>query len=115
MDGYCFWKNVDKVLGQQKLISIAEKAGVNYRTIKNQRSGVRLPSLDDAFKIAKVLGVSLEYLLTGNQIDAKYPHRIENIVNACLTANEADLSLVERVLRIDSPSGEKSDTSSALA
>lgn len=115
MDGYCFWKNVDKVLGQQKLISIAEKAGVNYRTIKNQRSGVRLPSLDDAFKIAKVLGVSLEYLLTGNQIDAKYPPRIERIIERCMNADNEDLSLVERVLRIDSPSGEKSDTNSALA
>ena len=65
MDGYLFWKNVDRILGQQKLIDAAEKAGINYRTIKNQRSDSRLPRLEDAFKIARSLGTTVEYLMTG--------------------------------------------------
>ena len=65
MDGFLFWKNVDSVLKSEKLISVASKAGINYRTLKNQRSSVRLPNLEDAFRLSNALGVSLEYLLTG--------------------------------------------------
>ena len=104
MDGYLFWKNVDKILGQQKLIDAAEKAGINYRTIKNQRSDSRLPRLEDAFKIAQSLGTTVEYLMTG-----------ETEQDRCLIASDDDLALVERVLRIEPDCGEKSSTGGAFA
>lgn len=115
MDGYLFWKNVDRILGQQKLIDAAEKAGINYRTIKNQRSDSRLPRLEDAFKIARSLGTTVEYLMTGEMEEEGYPIRIERIIDRCLIASDDDLALVERVLRIEPDCGEKSSASGALA
>ena len=65
MDAYRFWKNVDAVSSGITLISLASKANLNYRTIKNQRSSNRMPSLSDAYALAKALNTSIEFLLTG--------------------------------------------------
>ena len=111
MDAYAFWCNLDRILGKQTLKSISEKAGLNYRTIKNQRSAVRLPGLSDAFMLASALGVSVERLLTGKERDS-FPPRIQTIAMRCLVASDEDLTLIERVLRID---GEKPEAGSALA
>ena len=73
MDAYSFWKNFDSALSAQTLKSVADKAGLNYRTIKNQRSAVRLPNLDDAYALSQVLCVSLEYLLTGKDSSSISP------------------------------------------
>ena len=93
MDAYAFWCNLDRILGKQTLKSISEKAGLNYRTIKNQRSAVRLPSLSDAYVLASALGVSIECLVTGKERDS-FPPRIQTIAIRCLSASEEDLAPV---------------------
>ena len=112
MDAYAFWCNLDRILGKQTLKSISEKAGLNYRTIKNQRSAVRLPGLSDAYMLASALGVSVECLLTGKERDS-FPPRIQTIAIRCLSASEEDLALIERVLRIEAE--KKPEGSEALA
>jgi transcriptional regulator with XRE-family HTH domain len=48
---------------------LAVRSGVNRRTIDNYLSTHDcLPSADAAVKIARVLGVSVEYLMTGHEI-----------------------------------------------
>ncbi|MDR0552082.1 MAG: helix-turn-helix domain-containing protein [Spirochaetaceae bacterium] len=47
---------------------LAVRSGVNKRTIENYFSTHNcLPSVDAAVKIARVLGVSVEYLVTGEE------------------------------------------------
>ena len=70
MDAYAFWRNFDRFSANKTLKAVTEIAGVNYRTIKNQRSAVRLPNLDDAYALAKALKVSLDALLTGEEVKA---------------------------------------------
>lgn len=77
---FTFWKNVDKTLGNRTLVSLAEEAGMNYCTLKGQRSANRYPSLEDGFKLATCLGTSIEYLLTGS-----------NDANICLEAKAVQL------------------------
>lgn len=99
MDAFIFWKNFDAASRKRTLISIVERAGLNYKTIKNQRSGLRLPGLEDAYALAKVLDVSLEYLLTGEE-DTTFPPRLAKIIKALERASDLELSMVEKILDI---------------
>lgn len=60
-----FWKRVDELKGDMFLQELAEKAGLNYRTMRNQRSRCTFPKPADMQAIAKVLGTTQEYLMTG--------------------------------------------------
>lgn len=51
---------LEKELSQSKL---AEKLGVDFRTISNWENGVRKPDIDKLVEIAKSLGVTTDYLL----------------------------------------------------
>lgn len=50
----------EKELSQTKL---AEKLGVDFRTISNWENGVRKPDIDTLVEIAKFFDVSTDYLL----------------------------------------------------
>ena len=60
-----FWNRVDKLKGDIKLTKIAEDTGINYQTLRNQRSENRYPKNEDITKIAKYLNTTEEYLMTG--------------------------------------------------
>lgn len=64
---YDFWNRVDKLKGDIKLTKIAEDTGINYQTLRNQRSENRFPKNDDITRIAKYLNTTEEYLMTGTQ------------------------------------------------
>ena len=51
---------IEKELSQSKL---AEKLGVDFRTISNWENGVRKPDIDTLVKIARFFDVSTDYLL----------------------------------------------------
>ncbi|ORC37405.1 hypothetical protein B4O97_03635 [Marispirochaeta aestuarii] len=45
---------------------LAEKAGISYSTFKGWKSKGRVPNVYQAVDIAKILGTSVEYLVTGS-------------------------------------------------
>lgn len=51
---------IEKELSQTKL---AEKLGVDFRTISNWENGVRKPDIDTLVEIANFFEVSTDYLL----------------------------------------------------
>lgn len=59
-----FWKRVDNVCSMS-LRELADKTGLVYGTIKNQRARSVLPKQGAVTKIAEALGVCEEYLLYG--------------------------------------------------
>lgn len=63
--GYDFWKRIDAIRKTKTLSSICNATDIKYSRVKDNRSDNRLPSLEDAYKIANYLGCSMEYLLTG--------------------------------------------------
>jgi len=71
VDSFVFWKNVDAKLGKESLASLARNSSLNYKTLKNQRSLMKVPDLSVSFVIAQYLGVSLEYLITGKDSHPK--------------------------------------------
>lgn len=47
--------------------SLAEMTGINYRTLQNQMSRDISPDVYTSVKIAKALGTSVEFLVTGEE------------------------------------------------
>jgi transcriptional regulator with XRE-family HTH domain len=61
-----FWKRVDALLGEDRnQMWLADKTGIRQTTISGWRTNGRMPPADRAVKIAQVLDVSVEYLVTG--------------------------------------------------
>lgn len=57
---------------------LAEYANVSYVTISRYMKGGRIPGTEELFRMAQVLDVTMEYLLTGRQnIDSIWKTRAE--------------------------------------
>ena len=67
MDGISFWRNVNKLIKAQNTTqeAIAKTCAINFGTFKNRSSKKIVPDAIEAYKIAQALGVSVEYLVTG--------------------------------------------------
>lgn len=85
----------------EKALSIMEDKGLRQvdlmRVTGQSRSGVSawvtrdlVPKADDALKIADLLGVSVRYLVAG-QDDAVLPYRVRKLVDIMLSLPEEDL------------------------
>lgn len=95
-----FWSRVDSLNPYPTLTKLISRAELDYDMIKRQRFDNRVPKTADAYRIAKVLNTSIEFLLTGIE-PQKLPDRIEKIVFYLEHfATEEDYCLVERILRI---------------
>jgi transcriptional regulator with XRE-family HTH domain len=66
-----FWDNVKTILSQNKILQkdFADKLGYNLSTLKNQMARNISPSVDEAVKIAQALNTTVEYLVTGEEIN----------------------------------------------
>lgn len=62
-----FWNRVDLMLGTETLKDLCKKAGLNYDSIRNRKSGATysLPRMETGYALSRALGVSMEFLLTG--------------------------------------------------
>jgi transcriptional regulator with XRE-family HTH domain len=58
-----YWDRVTKLITKQ--IWLAEKVGILHQTLSQWIKKDRLPDVVDGQKIAKALGVTVEYLVTG--------------------------------------------------
>ena len=70
---------------------LADKTGLKKHTIDNYLSiRGRMPAADAAVRIARVLGVSVEYLITGKETtpDKSYVHFSPEIRNMVYTAEK---------------------------
>lgn len=68
-----FWQNVNNLikLKNKTQNGVSVECGFNPRRIQNLSSTNRMPDVIEAKKIADVLGVSIEYLITGKNADNK--------------------------------------------
>ena len=64
-----FWKRVNDEIKIRKLSrkSFAESVNIPYNTFKSWLHYERSVEVGTAYDIAKALGVSIEYLITGNK------------------------------------------------
>ena len=70
--GYEFWDRVDDLKGRDDtLFKLAQVMGVKTQTLKNMRSECRLPKPTSIKCLADYLGVSTDYLITGEEKSAE--------------------------------------------
>ena len=63
-----FWGRIEQAqqLENKSLKAICRETGISYKTIMNEKSYARLPSLEVASKLAKELHCSLDWLIFGD-------------------------------------------------
>lgn len=66
-----FWNRVDLLRKDMQLQDLARMAGISYKTLTNQRVEHRYPKAEDMKNIARVLGTTQEFLMTGENRDRK--------------------------------------------
>lgn len=120
VDGAVFWMNVDAILSDKKITlrEFCASTGISYHTISTQRVRHSIPKLEQLLEMGDVLNTSIEKLIYGSKGKEErtiFPARVMTIAMRCMVASEEDLTLVERILRIDPHDGEKSSASGALA
>lgn len=108
-----FWDNVASELDYLGMTNkaLAEKVGITASNIgKGQKQGSS-PSAETAVKIAKVLGVSVEYLVTGNKTAQKNSvqeaevaihlyKKYKNLIENCEKTSSENVRLLEEVSRV---------------
>lgn len=105
---YDFWKRVDYA-NTGHIIDLCKTAKIDYNRMKHNRSDCRLPKLEDAYAIARALGVSVEYLLAGEVQKNKISDEAQSVekdpnlrmlVRLCQKRPEL-LSLVQTIVNSD--------------
>lgn len=96
-----FWKRVkfllkDKNINQQ---DIAGTLDMRPDTFSKWVQKDRLPDAEETYKIAEALGVSVEYLVTGNEV-----HRIDGFDKLPTNGSNDDIALIE-MYRIEAAAG----------
>lgn len=100
-------ERIKKLMKEKKMTQkiLAEKTDINQRTIASYVSENKLPGTEALYKISQVLGVSIEYLLTGettklNEKEKKLledyrnsPKNIQEIVDKTLALNKKNNSV----------------------
>ena len=97
-NGFDFWKEVDKLNKFSTTKELAEVGGLNYVRMRNQRSEGRIPGSVDLLLISKVLGVSSEYLLTGQGDSPPRHTSYDDIIARLDIATPEECDMVRRML-----------------
>ena len=105
INGFEFWKLIDRVNPYKSISKLAEVAGINYHNIKQQRTDCRMPKTEDLYKLAKALNKSMEFLITGEEELEKPPEikyvennpAMQELVRYCMN-DERLLSLFELIV-----------------
>ena len=66
-----FWERFNKLVKEQRTTQewLAKAAGLKFQTLRSQINKGILPRADEALKIARELGVTVEFLLEGRNSD----------------------------------------------
>lgn len=101
-----FKDNLKRELDYQdiQLKELAAKTGISKNTLGNYLTGHNsLPNVDSAVKIAKALGVSVEYLVSGTSSkteEKKLQPNIKKITEKLQKLSEDDLYIIESLISI---------------
>ena len=81
------------------LAIVAQKSHSALPTLYNNRSRKRYPKIQEIIAIAKVLDVSLDWLLLGKPANSDYTITENKTVQAYLSAPKAVQDIIDRILR----------------
>lgn len=101
-----FRENLKSELAYKDMLvkELAEKTGISRHTLNNYLN-VRehIPTLDAAVKIARALGVSVEYLATGEEsssINIPMNRQIQALAQKISLLNESDQTIIIELVQL---------------
>lgn len=84
----------------EKDLSIILSTGIKPSTLSSYKTGKRFPRADEAVKISRALGKTVEYLVTGESAAGwKPPERIARIVDDLMLLDDPGLEAVSVLSR----------------
>lgn len=97
-----FWNNVKEELEYKDLSQkeLAAKTQISYNTMQSWITKDRLPDAEDAVKIAAALDVTVEKLVTGEEIfSKKNDNEMNELLRDIRHLSSEDLKIVKMVIR----------------
>jgi transcriptional regulator with XRE-family HTH domain len=95
-----FGENLKQELAYNGMLKkeLSAVSGVHRRAIDTYvRTRASMPPADTAVKIAKALGVTVEYLVTGE--DPSIPKEVNKITRSILNLNKRDRKLIDSLIK----------------
>ena len=82
MDATDFYNRIKSLLTlkNKTITDLCHACSIPYQNFVNKRTRKTYPPVQECYRIAKYLNVSIEYLLTGNNPDANFYPNYENTV-----------------------------------
>ena len=97
----CFAENLKEMLECKDIVikELAYGTGISKNTIDNYLSGQKsIPNAENAVKIAKYLGTTVEYLVTGTILDNLQSQDISKTIKNLYRLNKTDLEAVKTII-----------------
>lgn len=96
-----FWNNVDITLRKRRQTyrAMCQDTGITYSSINTQRTRESIPKVEQVYLMAQFLGVSMEYLLTGEVTSFNPPAKLQALVDV-LVEDETKLDAVCTLLHV---------------
>ncbi len=91
---------------------IVEASGVSKAALSNYISGNRIPDTEAIYKISKELGISIEWILTGESTIENFSEEERHLMQAYKNANSSIKEATRKLLDIKEqyPEGKSSDS-----
>ena len=96
-----FGENLKQELAYTGMLKkeLSALSGVHKRAIDTYvRTNYSMPPADTAVKIAKALGVTVEYLVTGE--DTSIPNEVNRLTRSILNLNKRDQMLITSMVKV---------------
>lgn len=96
-----FWRNVKEELDYNLITqkTLATSIGVSYNTLQSWITKDRLPNVEQSLKIAQKLNTSVEYLVTGKNVEKNHiKPRIQNLNKKLNQLSDDDIDLIEKIV-----------------
>lgn len=96
-----FAENLKELLDSKEIEvkELAHGTGISKNTIDNYLSGQKsIPNAENAVKIAKFLGTTVEYLITGTFVETSPSQEISKIVKNLYRLNKSDFESIKNII-----------------
>lgn len=95
MQNYEFGKRLSNLMEQKKISNnyITEKAEISKNNVGNYKNG-QIPNATILYKLSQILGVTMEYLLTGKESENLTPEE-QRLIDTFRKCNQIGQSLIQ--------------------
>lgn len=97
-DASDFWKRYEQHKKKDFAVSVA--SGINSSTLSTYKSMERYPRANEAVAIARALGVTVEYLVTGKDGEDSWIQENAGFISDCKELDSACFSMIQASARV---------------